>query len=311
MKAKLLDGTKIAAEIRERTAADVAEMKAAHGFAPGLVVIQIGSVPESTAYVNMKEKAAVKAGFLSRAVRLQDNVSEEELIKNIKAQNDDPAIDGILIQLPLPGHIDETKVLSAVAVEKDADGFNPYNTGILCSADFGYIAPATPVGILELIRRTGIEIKGKNAVVLGRSNIVGKPVAMLLLKEHATVTICHSRTMNLPEVTSRADILVAAIGRALMVTGDYIKDGAVVIDVGVNYTEDVAKVREVYKDYPEYIEPFEKKGYTYFGDVHFPQAAEKAGWITPVPGGVGPMTIASLLQNTLTLARRRRLGEKI
>jgi len=309
MKAQLLGGTKIAAEIRERIAEEVAELKAAHGFVPGLAVIQIGSVPESTAYVNMKEKAAVKAGFLSRAVRLPDDVSEEELIKNIRAQNDDPAIDGILVQLPLPKHIDETKVLSAVAVEKDADGFNPYNTGILSSADSGYIAPATPVGILELIRRTGIEIKGKNAVVLGRSNIVGKPVAMLLLKEHATVTICHSRTMNLPEVTSRADILVVAIGRALMVTGDYIKDGAVVIDVGVNYTEDAAKVKEVYKDYPEYVATFEKKGYTYFGDVHFPQAAEKAGWITPVPGGVGPMTIASLLQNTLTLARRRRLGE--
>jgi methylenetetrahydrofolate dehydrogenase (NADP+)/methenyltetrahydrofolate cyclohydrolase len=311
MKARLLDGTKIAAEIRERIAAGVAQLKAAHGFVPGLAVIQIGSVPESTAYVNMKEKAAVKAGFLSRAVRLQEDSSEEELIKNIKIQNDDPAIDGILVQLPLPNHIDETKVLSAVAVEKDADGFNPYNTGILSSADSGYIAPATPVGILELIRRTGIEIKGKNAVVLGRSNIVGKPVAMLLLKEHATVTICHSRTMNLPEVTSHADILVVAIGRALMVTGDYIKDGAVVIDVGVNYTEDAAKVRGVYKDYPEYVEPFEKKGYTYFGDVHFPQAAEKAGWITPVPGGVGPMTIASLLQNTLTLARRRRLRENI
>jgi methylenetetrahydrofolate dehydrogenase (NADP+)/methenyltetrahydrofolate cyclohydrolase len=310
MKAQLLDGTKISSEIRARIASEAADMKAAHGFTPGLSVIQVGGVPESTAYVNMKEKAAVKAGFLSRAVRLDENVSEEELIRNINEQNTDPAIDGILVQLPLPAHIDETKILSAVAVEKDVDGFNPYSTGILCSADTGYIAPATPVGILELIRRTGIEIKGKNAVVLGRSNIVGKPTAMLLLKEHATVTICHSRTMYLPEVTSRADILVVAIGRPLMVTEDYIKDGAVVIDVGVNYTQDGSKVKEVYKDYPEYVEPFIKKGYTYFGDVHFPQAVEKASWITPVPGGVGPMTIASLLQNTLTLARRRRLGEK-
>jgi methylenetetrahydrofolate dehydrogenase (NADP+)/methenyltetrahydrofolate cyclohydrolase len=310
MKAKLLDGTKIASEIRENIAVEVADLKAAHGFAPGLAVIQIGDMPESTAYVNMKEKAAVKAGFYSRAVRLPADVSEAELIKNIQTQNGDNAIDGILVQLPLPEHIDETKILSAVAVEKDADGFNPYNTGILCSADKGYIAPATPVGIIELIRRTGIEMRGKNAVVLGRSNIVGKPTAMLLLKEHATVTICHSRTMYLPEITSRADILVVAVGRPLIVTGDYIKEGAVVIDVGVNYTDDGAKVKEVYRDYPEYIEPFTKKGYTYFGDVHFPQAAEKASWITPVPGGVGPMTIASLLQNTLTLARRRRLGEK-
>lgn len=310
MKAQILDGTKISSEIRARIASEVADMKTAHGFVPGLSVIQVGSVPEASAYVNMKEKAAVKAGFLSRAVRLAEDVSEDDLIYNITQQNDDPAIDGILVQLPLPGHIDETKILSAVAVEKDVDGFNPYSTGILCSAENGYIAPATPVGIMELIRRTGTPIRGKNAVVLGRSNIVGKPTAMLLLKEHATVTICHSRTQNLGEVCSRADILVVAIGRPLMVTGEYIKSGAVVIDVGVNYTNDGDKVKEVYKDYPEYIEPFTKKGYTYFGDVHFPQAAEKASWITPVPGGVGPMTIASLLQNTLTLARRRRLGEK-
>ncbi len=307
MSAKLLDGRKISKEIRKNIGEEVKKLSSEHGIKPGLTVIQVGSVPESSAYVKMKEKAANKAGFLSRKVNLPEDISEDGLVEEIEKQNNDDDIDGILVQLPIPDHINERRILSTVALDKDVDGFNPYNIGLLHSMKDGFIAPATPVGVLELIKRTGIEIKGKHAVVLGRSNIVGKPVAALLLKEHATVTICHSRTKNLAEITSQADILVAAVGRELMVTSEFIKEGAVVIDVGVNWTDDEKKVREVYKDYPEHIEFFERKGYAYFGDVHFPQAMEKAGWITPVPGGVGPMTIASLLVNTVMLAKRRRL----
>ena len=309
MSAKLLDGKAISKEIRKNIGEEVKGLASKHGFKPGLSVIQLGSIPASSAYVKMKEKAANKAGFLSRLINLPEDATQETLLEEIDIQNNDDDIDGILVQLPLPDSFYENKILSAVNIEKDVDGFNPYNVGMLSISPDQFIAPATPVGIMELIKRTGIEIKGKNAVVLGRSNIVGKPVAALLLKEHATVTICHSRTRNLPEVTSQADILVVAIGRPLMVTGEYIKAGAVVIDVGINYSDDESKIREVYKDYPEYITPFEKKGYIYFGDVHLPDAMEKAAWVTPVPGGVGPMTIASLLKNTLMLARRRRLGE--
>ncbi|MBN2135619.1 MAG: bifunctional 5,10-methylenetetrahydrofolate dehydrogenase/5,10-methenyltetrahydrofolate cyclohydrolase [Acidobacteria bacterium] len=309
MTAQILDGTRISGEIREKIGEEVAALKAEHGFVPGLTVIQVGEVPESSAYVKMKEKAANKAGFLSRKINLPVDASEAELLDEIHRQNEHPDIDGILVQLPVPDEFDENKILSAVAIEKDVDGFNPYSVGMLSASKDRFIAPATPVGIMELIRRTGIDMKGKEAVVLGRSNIVGKPTAALLLKEHATVTICHSRTKDLPSVTSRADILVVAVGRELMVTSEYIKEGAVVIDVGVNYTEDEKKFKEVYLDFPDFIEKLEKKGYGYFGDVHYPQALKKASWITPVPGGVGPMTIASLLMNTVTLARRRRLGE--
>jgi len=308
MTAEILNGSEIAKEIRKKVGEEAADLKEKHGFVPGLTVIQVGDVPESSAYVRMKEKAAKKAGLLSRAVKLPSDISTEDLLKAIDEQNNDDDIDGILVQLPLPDGIDEIEILSAVKVEKDVDGFNPYNVGLLSILNDGFIAPATPVGIMELIHRSGVEIKGKHAVMLGRSNIVGKPTAALLLKEHATVTICHSRTVDLPEVTSSADILVVAVGRPLMVTEEYIKNGAVVIDVGVNYTEDEEKVKEVYKDHPEFIETFKKKGYNYFGDVHFPQGLKKAGWITPVPGGVGPMTIASLLKNTLELAKRRRLN---
>jgi methylenetetrahydrofolate dehydrogenase (NADP+)/methenyltetrahydrofolate cyclohydrolase len=309
MTAEILDGSKISKEIRKKVGEEVEVLKEKHGFVPGLAVIQVGDVPESSAYVRMKEKAAKKAGLLSRAVKLPTDINQQELLSAIEEQNNDGDIDGILVQLPLPKEIDEIKVLSAVTIEKDVDGFNPYNVGLLSILDKNFIAPATPVGIMELIRRSGVEIKGKQAVMLGRSNIVGKPTAALLLKEHATVTICHSRTVDLPKVTSQADILIVAIGRPLMVTGEFIKEGAVVIDVGVNYTEDEKKVREVYEDYPDFIGNFEKKGYAYFGDVHFPEAVKKAGWITPVPGGVGPMTIASLLKNTLELAKRRRLNK--
>lgn len=278
----ILDGTKIAGEIRQSVRDEAADFKNKKGIVPGLAVVLVGEDPASQVYVGRKAKACAEAGFLSREYRLPAATLEGELLRLIDDLNKDILIHGILVQLPLPAHISTHKIIAAIDPMKDVDGFHPYNVGGLVSGSPVFI-PCTPRGIMELILRTGIELAGKEAVVVGRSNIVGKPIALLLLERHATVTICHSRTKNLPQVTARADVLVAAVGRPHMITGGMVKKGAVVIDVGVNRLES-GKLA---------------------GDVAFEEVCAKASYITPVPGGVGPMTIAMLLQNTLESAERK------
>ena len=273
---KIIDGKAISLEVKEEVKARIEEIVAEGGRRPCLVVIIVGDNPASRSYVRGKIKAAEFVGMDSRQIELPEEVSEAELLEQIAVLNVNQAVDGILVQLPLPKHIDEEKVIDAIAVEKDVDGFHPLNVAALwlgrpCTV------PCTPKGIIHLIESTGVAIEGKKAVVVGRSNIVGKPVAKLLLDRNATVTIAHSRTRDLAAVTREADILVAAVGRPGMITADMIKPGAVVIDVGINRIADGRLV----------------------GDVDFASASEVAGFITPVPGGVGPMTIAMLMQNTL------------
>jgi len=287
--AQIIDGKAIAATIRGEIAAEVEKMKAQYGRVPGLATVLVGERKDSQTYVRMKKKACAEVGITSFGYDLPADVSQDELLKVVKELNENPDIHGILVQLPLPDHIDDETILGAISIEKDVDGFHPLNIGRLSMKRRDPLfVPCTPRGCIELLDRTGIEIEGKRAVVLGRSNIVGLPVAMLLLHRNATLTICHSRTKNLPDVVREADILIAAVGRAQMVKGDWIKPGAAVIDVGVNAIDD----------------PTKKKGYRLVGDVDFEEAKEVAGYITPVPGGVGPMTIAMLLRNTLDAAKR-------
>lgn len=272
---KIIDGKQIAKDIRAGLKEEVTALKEKTGKVPGLAVVLVGDDPASHTYVRMKEKACNNAGILSRTHRLPSTTSQEELLNMVKSLNEDDEIHGILVQLPLPKGLDEQEILYTIDPEKDVDGFHPVNVGRLMTGDPSFI-PCTPRGIIELLDRTGVELKGKKAVVVGRSNIVGKPAALLLLQRHATVTICHSRTSDLPGEVRKADVVVAAVGRPEMVKGDWIKEGAIVIDVGVNRVDDKL-----------------------VGDVAFDEAKEKAAAITPVPGGVGPMTIAMLLQNTL------------
>lgn len=289
MTAELIDGKAIAATIREEIAAEVADMKAKTGRVPGLATVLVGNRKDSESYVRMKKKACAEVGITSFGHDLPEDISQDELLTVVRDLNANPDVHGILVQLPLPGHIDDEEVLGAISLEKDVDGFHPLNIGRLSMKRRDPLfVPCTPKGCIELLDRTGVEIEGKRAVVLGRSNIVGLPVAMLLLHRNATLTICHSRTRDLPGVVREADILIAAVGRAEMVKGDWIKPGAVVIDVGVNAKDD----------------PTRKKGYRLVGDVDFEEAMEVAGAITPVPGGVGPMTIAMLLRNTMDGAKR-------
>jgi len=280
MAASIIDGKQIASAIREEIRAETEALKA-RGIVPGLAVVLVGDDPASKVYVGNKEKACQAMGFHSEVHRLPAETPQADLLALIERLNGDPAIHGILVQLPLPKHIDEKAVIDAIRVDKDVDGFHPVSTGNLMIGDDSLL-PCTPAGCIELLKRTGIEIAGKHAVVIGRSNIVGKPAAMLLLREHATVTICHSRTANLEEIARQADILVVAIGKPKAIDARYVKPGAVVLDVGVNRLPD-GKLA---------------------GDVDFESASEVARWITPVPGGVGPMTITMLLRNTLTAAKR-------
>lgn len=286
--ANIIDGTAIAAQVRADVRAQVDAWRAAGHRAPYLAVILIGDNPASASYVRGKTKAAAEAGIESDTLTYDSSMPEADLLQLVADLNADDRVDGILVQLPLPPHIDEQKVIRAIDPDKDVDGFHPVNVGRLLIGQPGF-PPATPAGIIELLRRSNIETRGKHAVVIGRSNIVGKPVANLLLQPgtDATVTVCHSRTRNLPEITRQADILIAAIGRPGFITADMVKEGATVIDVGVNRVEDASRPR----------------GYRLTGDVDFEAVREKAGWITPVPGGVGPMTIAMLLQNTMKAAR--------
>lgn len=276
----LIDGKKISAEVKDELRVKVAEFEKEHGRVPGLAVIIVGEDPASQVYVRNKEKACEAAGMYSVKLALPAETSEEELLAHIDALNADERIDGILVQLPLPKHISEEKVILRIRPDKDVDAFHPQNVGKIMIGNYDFL-PCTPAGVMELLQRYEIDVCGKNCVVIGRSNIVGKPQSMLLLQKNATVTICHSKTKNLAEVTSAADVLVVAIGRAGFVTKDMVKPGAVVIDVGINRLESGKLM----------------------GDVAFDDVAKIASAITPVPGGVGPMTIAMLLCNTLTAAK--------
>ena len=272
----IIDGKRISDNLKEEMKVQVAALERQYGRRPGLAVIIVGENPASQVYVRNKVKAAEFVGLRSVQVTLPESTTEDELLARIRTLNEDPAIDGILVQLPLPAHIDEEKVIDAIALEKDVDGFHPDNVGALWLGK-PCTLPCTPKGCLHLIRSTGIEIRGALAVVIGRSNIVGKPMAKLLLDEHATVVMAHSRTRNLGELTRQADIIVAAVGRRNLVTADMVKPGAVVIDVGMNRDEEGKLC----------------------GDVDFAGVKEVAGYVTPVPGGVGPMTIAMLMKNTI------------
>src|SRR6476619_4269156 len=302
MAATVLDGNKIAAEIRAEVAAEVTAMTAA-GIRPGLAVILVGHNPASEIYVRGKVKSSEEVGIYSEKHTPPDNVTTEELLALVADLNRRNEIDGILVQLPLPPQVDSKKVLLAVDPAKDVDGFHPTNVGFLSTQRPGLV-PCTPAGIMEMLQRSGVKIAGQEAVVVGRSDIVGKPMAMLLLNANATVTICHSKTHDLPGVCQRADILVAAIGRAGMITRDFVKPGATVIDVGMNRVTDAAEFSRLFAGTAKREETFRKKGSTLIGDVH-PQVAEIAGALTPVPGGVGPLTIALLLRNTLRAAQTR------
>ena len=279
MSAKILDGKTMSAELKEQIAARTEQLKA-RGIVPGLAVILVGDDPASEIYVRNKQNGCQEVGFYSETVHMDRETTQQELESEIDRLNRDPKIHGILVQLPLPEHLDEQKALMKILPEKDVDGFHLINAGHLMTGTEGVIA-CTPKGALHMIKSTGLDLTGKEAVVIGRSNIVGKPMAMLLLQENCTVTMCHSRTRNLKEHTRNADILVVAVGKAGMVTADMVKPGAVVIDVGINRVD--GKVR---------------------GDVDFDSVSEVAGWITPVPGGVGRMTIAMLLSNTADAAER-------
>lgn len=280
--ATILDGAALAKEIRAELAEKVAALKAEKGITPRLAVILVGTDPASVTYTRMKQKASVATGMLSDLIELPENSTQESVKDVIKKLNEDRSVHGILVQHPVPKHLDELDILSTVAVEKDVDGISAVSLGRLLLGTADFVA-CTPLGIVTLIERYGIPIKGKEAVVVGRSIILGKPVALALLERHATVTICHSRTEDLPSVVGRADILVAAIGKAEFIKGDWVKPGAVVIDAGYNKVE--GRDRDV-------------------GDVEYETAAERASYITPVPGGVGPMTIAMLLSQTVKAAEK-------
>lgn len=278
--AQLIDGKLISAQIKDELKAEVAQLKE-KGIVPCLAVIQVGNDPASSVYVNNKKKACAYIGIESKSYELEESISQEELLTLVEELNQDRSVNGILVQLPLPKHIDENAVIHSIAPEKDVDGFHPETVGNMCIGSKGFL-PCTPAGVIQLLKRSNIEIAGKECVVIGRSNIVGKPMAILLLRENGTVTITHSKTQNLKEVTKRADILVAAIGKPKFVTAEYVKDGAVVIDVGIHRNENNKLC----------------------GDVDFDDVVDKVSAITPVPGGVGPMTIAMLMNNCVETVRQ-------
>ncbi|XP_073009374.1 bifunctional protein FolD 2 [Typha latifolia] len=288
--AKIIDGKAIAQTIRNEIADEVRSLSDSYNKVPGLAVVIVGTRKDSQSYVRMKRKACAEVGIRSFDVDLPEDISENELIDQVHKLNADLDVHGILVQLPLPKHINEEKVLSEISIDKDVDGFHPLNIGKLAmKGREPLFLPCTPKGCLELLSRSGISVKGKRAVVVGRSNIVGLPVALLLLKADATVTIVHSHTQDSESIIREADIVIAAAGQAMMIKGDWIKPGAAVIDVGTNSVDD----------------PSKKVGYRLVGDVDFQEASKVAGWLTPVPGGVGPMTVAMLLKNTLDAAKRK------
>src|SRR5262245_8293921 len=304
MTATFINGTKIAEEIKAEVGSEVKALQK-EGVQPGLAVILVGDDAASSAYVNMKARTCEKLGITSRKLTLPGAITTEGLVENVRQLNADEGIDGILIQLPLPKHVSKHTVLESVDPVKDVDGFHSSNLGALLLGHETLVA-CTPLGVMELLRRSGVTLDGANAVVLGRSDDVGKPQAVLLMHANATVTICHSKTRNLAQVVWQADVIVAAIGRAAMVTRDFVKPGAVVVDVGTNKVSDRATVDRLFGNDPARLSDFEKRGYIWVGDVDERAVKEVASMITPVPGGVGPMTIATLMKNTIKAARMRR-----
>jgi len=303
--ARILNGNQIRDQIYAELGQEIAAL-ANQGIRPGLTAVLVGENPASHLYVKSKIAACEKLGLFSELLRPPATLSTLDLLAVVDELNARDDVDGILVQLPLPPQVDSKKILEAVDPAKDVDGFHPVNIGKLVAGRPGLVA-CTPLGVMEILRRSAIPLEGANAVVMGRSDIVGKPMALLLMHAHATVTVCHSKTRNLPEVTRRGDIVVAAMGRAAMVTTDYIRPGATVIDVGQNVITDTAQAERIFARYPKKLEEFHTKRTVLVGDVH-PDVAEVAGAITPVPGGVGPLTIAMLMSNTVKAARLRRAG---
>ncbi|MGB0036928.1 MAG: bifunctional 5,10-methylenetetrahydrofolate dehydrogenase/5,10-methenyltetrahydrofolate cyclohydrolase [Candidatus Acidiferrales bacterium] len=303
MPARILSGSVIRDEIYGELAGEIAALAAA-GIRPGLAAVLVGENPASKIYVKSKIAACEKLGLASFHVTPPATSTTAELLAIVEDLNCRDDVDGILVQLPLPSQVDAKKILEAVDPAKDVDGFHPINVGRLV-AGRPHMVPCTPAGVMEIFKRSGIPLEGANAVVLGRSDIVGKPMALLLMHANATVTVCHSKTRNLPEVARRADIVVAAMGRAAMITSDYIRPGATVVDVGINRITQAAQAEKLFAHFPERLAEFLAKGTALVGDVH-PDVAEIAGALTPVPGGVGPLTIAMLMSNTVKAARLRR-----
>jgi methylenetetrahydrofolate dehydrogenase (NADP+)/methenyltetrahydrofolate cyclohydrolase len=300
---RILNGIEIAREIKAEVAADVEDLKA-RGITPGLAVILVGEVPASHIYVRSKMKTSGELGIFSELLTPPESISTADMLALVEALNERKDIDGILIQLPLPKHVDTKQLLEAVSPDKDVDGFHPVNVGRLQSGQPG-LRPCTPAGIMEILRRSNLPVAGQNAVVVGRSDIVGKPAAMMLLNASATVTVCHSKTADLAKFTRAADILVAAIGRPGFVTAEMVKPGATLIDVGINRVTDPAELEEYFPNDAERAATFAKRGSVVVGDIH-PAAFASAGAYTPVPGGVGALTIAMLMRNTVTAAKLRR-----
>ena len=304
MTATFINGTKIAEDIKREVAAEVEKLKQ-RGIQPGLAVVLVGDDAASSAYVNMKAKTCEQLGIYSRKLTVPSSVTTEQLLAEVGKLNDDDSIDGILVQLPLPKHVNKHAILEGVDPKKDVDGFHSANVGSLVLGHESLVA-CTPSGVMELLRRSHVKIEGSNAVVLGRSDDVGKPQALLLMHANATVTICHSKTRNLAEITRQADIVVAAIGKTALVSGDWVKPGAVVIDVGTNKVSDRSEVERLFGNDAARFKDFEKRGYIWAGDVDERAVKNVASLLTPVPGGVGPMTIAILMKNTIKAARMRR-----
>jgi methylenetetrahydrofolate dehydrogenase (NADP+) / methenyltetrahydrofolate cyclohydrolase len=305
--AEILSGAVTADAIKREVAAEVARLKSEYGFSPCLAAVRVGEDPASAVYVGNKIKTSRELGLISEYKAFPAETRQEELLAVVRSLNERDDIDGILVQLPLPKGLDEKEILEAIDPKKDVDGFHPMNVGRLFSGH-ATLTPCTPAGIIELLKHNNIEIGGAHAVVVGRSNIVGKPMAQLLLQNDATVTICHSRTKNLTEMTRQGDILVAAIGRAGFIRGEHIKPGATVIDVGMNKVEDAAMARELFdeSEIDKRLAAIEKRGFTLVGDVNPTEAKRVAGKLTPVPGGVGLLTVAMLMKNTVTAAKLRR-----
>jgi len=308
MTAKILSGKTFADAIKAEVATDVSDIRETYGYSPCLVVVRVGEDPASAVYVGSKVKTAEELGIISEHIHLDDDTPHDAVAAIIDELNARSDVDGILVQLPLPKQIDEQKILERIDPDKDVDGFHPVNVGKL-TLGYPALAPCTPAGVIEILKRAGIEIAGKHAVVVGRSNIVGKPMASLLLKENATVTICHSRTSDLPSITSKADILVAAIGRAGFIRREHIRQGAAVIDVGINNLTDASLAPEYFlaEDVEKRLKAIEARGFTLVGDVNPKDAMEMAANFTPVPGGVGLLTVAMLMKNTVEAAKNRRM----
>ncbi|MDF1525429.1 MAG: bifunctional methylenetetrahydrofolate dehydrogenase/methenyltetrahydrofolate cyclohydrolase FolD [bacterium] len=301
--AKLIDGNVIAAKVLEEVSIDTAKFRESQGRSPGLAVVLVGEDPASSVYVRMKIRDCGKCGIESFSHKLPVETTTEELLDLVDTLNRDQDVDGLLVQLPLSGHINTRMILDHIDPAKDVDGFNPKNVGKLVRGDEGVLVPCTPAGVMRMLDEENVDPKGKNAVIVGRSDIVGKPMALMLLHRHATVTICHSRTQDLAQVCRTADILVAAVGQPLMIRKDWVREGAVVIDVGMNSMGPEDAPQLILND-PARVADFEKKNYTLVGDVS-PDVAEVASLITPVPGGVGPMTRALLMANTMKAAQWR------